>query len=82
MKDERIEERLPPCSRQQPAGWRNSPPPPRPRHNNHHSNNQFYQPEYNEPVPQEMTFLQRLIATIVIIAFTIFAKWVYMRMGK
>jgi len=82
MNNETIEDRLPPCSRQQPADRRNSPPPPRLRHNSHYSDNQFYQPEYDDSVPQEMTFCQRLIATVVIIAFTLFAKWVYMRMGK
>lgn len=81
MKNEPIGDRLPPCGRQQSADRRNSPPP-KPRQQGYYRNNQSYQSEYNDFAPQEMTFLQRLIATSVIIAFTIFAKWVYMRMGK
>lgn len=77
MKNQVSEDRLPPGS-----GRRHSPPPSQPRHQSYYRDNQSYQPEYNDSVPPEMTFLQRLIATSVIIAFTIFAKWVYMRMGK
>lgn len=82
MKNETTEDKLPPYSGENMDSRQHSALPSPPRHQGQYIGGPYHQPQYDEPVPQEMTFLQRLIATSVIIAFVIFAKWVYMRMGK
>lgn len=75
-------DRLPPGSGQRTGSHRNAAPPPRAQPQSYYSDDQLDPPDYDSSAPQEMTFLQRLIVTSIIIAFAIFAKWVYMRMGK